>query len=109
MLTPRGSLALVDFEETGPGDPLLDVGNLLAHLHWMARFGIAPEACAAYRLRFRATALERFDWDEHHLALREAFALFRLSSNPVHHLGRHWPQEVDTGLALAAETLDEVG
>ena len=108
VLTPKGSLALVDFEETGPGDPLLDVGNMLAHLHWMARFGIAPEACAAYRLRFRNAALERFDWDEHELALREAFALFRLSSNPVRHLGRHWPQEVARGLALAAETLHEV-
>ncbi len=75
----------------------------------MVRFGIAREACAAYRLRFRAAALERFDWDEHELALREAFALFRLASNPVRHVGRHWPQEVNTGLGLAAETLDEVG
>jgi hypothetical protein len=106
LLTPSGRLALVDFEETGPGDPLLDVGNLLAHLRWMARFGIASEACDAYRRRFRSAALHRFGWEEGALALREAFALFRLSSNPVRQLQRDWPQAVETGLALVAEALD---
>jgi len=39
LLLPDGRVALVDFEEAGPGDPLLDVGNFLAHLRWASRFG----------------------------------------------------------------------
>lgn len=108
LLTPADRLVLVDFEETGPGDPLLDVGNLLAHLRWMARSGTAAEACDAYRQRFRSIALDRFGWEERALALREAFALFRLSSNPVRKLQRAWPEAVQTGLALVAEVLDGV-
>ena len=34
ILTPERELALVDYEEVGPGDPMLDVGNFLAHLSW---------------------------------------------------------------------------
>ncbi len=107
LLTPEGRLALIDFEETGPGDPLLDVGNMLAHLRWMTRFGIAPEACDRYRHQFRSAALERFGWGAQALNLREAFALFRLSSNPLRQLERNWPSKVQSGLALAAEVLEE--
>ena len=106
LLTPAGRLILADFEETGPGDPLLDVGNLLAHLRWMARFGIAAEACDAYRHGFRAAALGRFGWQERALALREAFALFRLASNPLRRLQRDWPRAVRTGLDLVIEALE---
>ena len=106
VVTPTGRLALVDFEETGPGDPLMDVGNLLAHLRWMASFGSAAEECATYRRRFRHAALERFAWDEHELALREAYALFRLSSNPVRQLRHDWPTATEAGLHLVVEALD---
>jgi aminoglycoside phosphotransferase (APT) family kinase protein len=106
LLTPEGNLALVDFEETGPGDPLLDVGNMLAHLRWMTRFGIAPEAYDSYRRRFRAAALDRFGWDAQALNLREAYALFRLSSNPFRQLQRNWTSKVASGLVLATEVLE---
>ena len=36
---PDGRIALVDFEETGPGDPMLDVGNFLAHLRIQGGLG----------------------------------------------------------------------
>ena len=107
ILTPDGRLALVDFEEVGPGDPMMDVGMLLAHLRWMARFDASRQACDGYRRRFRAAALDRFGWDGRELALREAFALFRLSSNPIRHLQYNWFQAVETGLGLVLETLDD--
>lgn len=44
IVTPDGRMALVDFEEAGPGDPLLDVGNFLAHLRWTIRFGSSEAA-----------------------------------------------------------------
>ena len=106
LVTPEGYLALADFEEIGPGDPLLDVGNMLAHLSWMARFGISPGACYSYRRRVRSAAIDRFGWDTRDLALREAFAIFRLSANPLRRLRRNWPLEVETGLRLATDVLE---
>ena len=106
LVTPDGRLALVDFEEAGPGDPLFDVGNMLAHLRWMARFGAEPEHCAAYHRRFRAAALDRFGWDGRALDMREAFTIFRMSCNPFRQLRRNWPSAVEAGLSLAANVLE---
>ena len=103
ILTPEGQLALVDFEEAGPGDPLLDVGNMLAHLRWMARFGNAPETWDTYHSQFRAAALTRFGWESQALDLREAFVLFRLSSGPIRQLRPDWARRVETGLTLALD------
>ncbi len=108
ILTPTGRIGVVDFEETGPGDPLLDIGNMLAHMRWMSRSSRASEAFDGYRRELRSAALERYrweGWDERQLALREGFALFRLCSGPVRGLQRDWLQRVETGLALVAETL----
>ena len=39
IVQPDGRVGLVDLEEVGPGDPMLDIGNFLAHLRWADRFG----------------------------------------------------------------------
>ena len=106
LTSDTGRLALVDFEETGLGDPFLDVGTMLAHLHRSARFG-APETVDAYRHSFRLAALNRFGWDEQELDLREAYALFRLSANPFHQLRSDWLSAIEAGLAVANEVLDQ--
>ena len=108
LLTPEGLLALVDFEEAGPGDPMFDVGNMLAHLRWMAGFGMDSEACDDYRQRVRAAALARFDWKTDDLNLREAFAIFRMSSNPLRQAVRGWQSSVAKALGMAGEALDAV-
>ena len=90
LVTPEGKLALVDFEEIGPGDPLVDAANMLAHLRWMAKFGNAREACKAYRLEFRSAALAYFGCDGGELDIREAYAIFRLSAGPFRQLRRNW-------------------
>ena len=108
MLVLRdGRIALVDFEEAGPGDPLLDVGNFLAHLAWAARFGRKRDAPAAgeYHEAMRAAALERFRWSERDLALREAVCLFRVCTNAVRHPREDWRGQLEAGLALVNETL----
>ena len=106
LITPQGQLALADYEEMGPGDPLLDVGNLLAHLRWMARFGISTEQCDSYRRGVRVAALDRFGWDSSELDMREAYAIFRLSGNPFRQLRSNWHQATETGLTMVAEVLD---
>jgi hypothetical protein len=105
LVTPEGELALVDFEEIGPGDPLLDVANMLAHLRWMERFGNAPEQCNAYRIRFRSAALAHLGCTEQALRLREAYALFRLSAGPFRQLQRNWSKRIHEALELVSVTL----
>jgi len=107
LVTPDGQLALVDFEEIGPGDPLLDVANMSAHLRWMARFGNAPEAYDSYRRNLRSAALAHFGCDGRALDLREAYAIFRLSAGPVRQLRRNWAKKTTEGLALASQVLQE--
>ena len=105
LLTPEGKLALVDFEEAGPGDPMVDVGNLLAHLRWMALFGNAAEENDAFRRCSPALALDRFGWEEHDLDLREAFAIFRLTAGPFRQLRPTWAKRATKGLELATQVL----
>ena len=106
LVTPEGKLALVDFEEIGPGDPLLDVANMMAHLRWMTRFGNASEAFNAYRQDLRSAALDHFGCDRGALDLREAYAIFRLSAGPIRQLRRDWAKRISAGLALASEVLE---
>ena len=84
---------------------MLDVGTMLGHLRWMARFGTTPDACASFHRLFRSAAIERFGWDVRELALREAFALFRLCTNPVRNISDSWLREVEAGLSLVADAM----
>ena len=108
LVLPDGRVALVDFEEAGPGDAMLDVGNFLAHLRWGAHFGREKEAEAqgAYRVIFRQAALERFGWDERELALREAVCLFRICTNAIRHPQPDWRRRLEEGLSMVNETID---
>ena len=102
-----GRLALVDFEEAGPGDPMLDVGTFLAHLRWSAGFAGENEAvvCSAYHQVLREAALDRFRWDERDLNLREAVCLFRICTNTIRHPQPDWPDRLERGLSLVNEAL----
>ncbi len=102
-----GRVALVDYEEAGPGDPLLDVGNFLAHLRWAARFGRKgdAEASGAYYEAFRDAALRRFGWNEADLSLREGVCLFRVCTNAIRHPRAAWRDQLREGLALVNESL----
>ena len=108
LVLPDGGMALVDFEEAGPGDPMLDVGNFTAHLRWRSRFGRKTESdgTSQYLDEFRAAALERFGWRERDLNLREAVCLFRICTNAVRHPQHHWRERLGAGLTLASEVLE---
>ena len=107
LILPDGRLVLVDFEETGPGDPMLDVGNFLAHLRWSAMTG--TEKRAAIRMEyhgiFKDAALGRFGWDEHELARREGICLFRTCIFPVIRPRPDWAERLQRGLALVNEAI----
>ncbi len=102
-----GRIALVDFEEAGPGDPMLDVGNCLAHLKWAAHFGSKRKnrANAAFYEAFKTSALERFRWEPSQLALREAVCLFRVCTNTIRHPRPNWKDNLERGLSFVNQTL----
>ena len=106
LLTPKGELAMVDFEETGPGDAMMDIGNMLAHLRWASRSGKNTEKTESYHRLFRSAALEQFGWNEQDLNMREAFTLFRTCTNPIRHLSRDWPDTIEKGLALVRDVIE---
>ena len=87
LVQTDGSLALVDLEDIAPGDPLLDIGNFLAHLRWSGQSRHARRAAnsLSYHDALRRAALERFGWDARDLALREAVCLFRVCTNTIRH------------------------
>ena len=105
LVLPDGRVAVVDFEEAGPGDPMLDVGSFLAHQRWNSRFGRKPEANEAYYNMFRRASLERFGWSEEELNLREAVCLFRICTNTVRHPKAGWRDKLAGGLSLVNEAL----
>ena len=109
MLVLRdGRIALVDFEEAGPGDPMLDVGNFLAHLKWASCFGRKKkgDGSGAYYQQFRSAAIERLGWSENDLAFREAVCLFRVCTNTIRHPQGDWRNRLEAGLTLVNETLE---
>ena len=103
LLTEDGRIALVDLEDIGPGDPMLDVGNFLAHLRWSSRSSneVRANNCRAFHEEFLRAALERFKWDAHSLALREAVCLLRICTNVIRHPKQGWKSKLDAGLDLA--------
>ena len=107
LMLPDGRIALVDFEETGIGDPLLDVGSFLAHLKWMSHFKGKSDrdAGGAFHTLLRETALERFPWTERQLNLREAVCLFRVCTNALRRPRPDWRERLQMGLTLVNDTL----
>ncbi len=102
LVLSDGRVALVDFEETGPGDPMLDVGNFLAHLRIQAGLGRSDAAARAraYHDRIRPVALDRFKWDTRELDLREAVCLFRICTSTVRNIRPDWDGRLAAGLSL---------
>ena len=102
IIQPNGRIGVVDFDEAGSGDALVDVANLLAHLRWMAAFGPGKAANEEYRQRLRVAARNHFGADADGLAIREAFALLRLAGNPLRQAKDDYATRVRDGLALAS-------
>ena len=105
VVLPDGRLALVDLEGAGPGDPMLDVGNFLAHLNWSSRVSRRGDAFGEYHHAFRREALERFGWTEADLNLREAVCLFRICTNAVRHPQDDWKERLAAGLSIVGQVI----
>jgi hypothetical protein len=100
------ALGLVDLDDLGPGDPLLDAANFIAHLRVLAAAGPpAAPVIGRYREELRTAFLRRLDADPADLAWREAYCLLRLATGPFRVLHAEWPRRMADRLALATEAL----
>ena len=107
IILPDGRVSLVDFEEAGPGDPMVDVGNFLAHLRWNSTFRPKTgDTTGAYYHRFRRAALDRFGWNPAELNLREAVCLFRICTNPIRRPRSDWERKLESGLRLVNQSME---
>jgi hypothetical protein len=106
VLVDGDRLTLIDLDDVGPGDPLLDAANFSAHLLLLATCG-APAAAliGRYRDEFRAASARVFDVAPADLAWREAYCLLRLASGPFRVLHAGWPTRVAARLTLATGAL----
>ncbi len=107
LVLADGRVAIVDFEEAGPGDPMLDVGNFLAHLKWASRLGRRrkSDVSGEYYERLRAAALGRFQWTGEELNLREAICLFRITTNTIRRIDSGWQERTIAALRMVSESL----
>ncbi|HKY77693.1 MAG TPA: hypothetical protein VJS45_16280 [Acidimicrobiia bacterium] len=99
-------LGLVDLDDLGPGDALLDAANFSAHLLLLGASG--PPAAAVilrYREELRAAFLRRLDADPVALAWREAYCLLRLAAGPFRVLHPDWPRRTADRVGLATAAL----
>jgi aminoglycoside phosphotransferase (APT) family kinase protein len=99
VLVADAGVVLLDFDAAGLGNPLLDVGNFLAHL--TARRGersrdIFLDAYAAVRPAVTEDA-----------PLFEAAALLRIGITPFRWLMPDWPDEAQRRVQLAATRLED--
>ena len=109
VMLPEGKIALVDIEGAGPGDPMLDVGNFLAHLKWSSRVSRRGSSFEEFHDVFREEALQSYRWTESELGLREAVCLFRICTNAVRHPREDWRERLAGGLSQVNEVLGRAG
>ncbi|MEW6476316.1 MAG: phosphotransferase [Actinomycetota bacterium] len=106
VLVDGETLGLLDLDDLGWGDPLLDAANFSAHLLVL---GTADPSRAAtvlrYRDELRAAFCAGLGADPVALAWREAYCLLRLASGPFRVLHPDWPRRMADRLTLAARAL----
>lgn len=106
VLVDGDRLGLIDLDDIGPGDPLLDAANFSAHLLVLGASSAArPAIILRYREELQTAFCQMLDADPATLAWREAYCLLRLTSGPFRILHPEWPRRMADRLALAAEVL----
>ncbi|HVW32240.1 MAG TPA: phosphotransferase, partial [Acidimicrobiia bacterium] len=106
ILVDGSTLGLLDLDDLGPGDPLLDAANFSAHLLVLATgAGPARDRILRYRAELRTAFARTLDAAPADLAWREAYCLLRLATGPFRVLHPEWPARVSMRLALAADAL----
>lgn len=101
------SLGLIDLDDVGLGDPLVDAANFSTHLLALAlSVPRAAPRLLAYRELVRRAFLERLGASDGELAWREAASMLLLAAGPFRVLQPTWPSGVIQRVDLALRLLD---
>lgn len=103
VLTDRGGVTLLDFDEARLGDPLVDIGNFLAHVSDRCPPATANAAREAFLVGYGA---QRPDL-RRGVALFEAAAVLRMAVGPFRRLQPDWPRASERLVDLAERRLAE--
>jgi aminoglycoside phosphotransferase (APT) family kinase protein len=94
---------VLDIDDVGLGDPILDVATYTAHLSAMVEsHPESSERLLAHQHAIRTAYLERSGVEEAALAAREAVVGLGLATGPLRVLSDNWPARVDERIAIAA-------
>ncbi|MBA2277592.1 MAG: phosphotransferase [Chloroflexia bacterium] len=96
-LVSEAGVVLIDLDELRRGHPLLDIGNMLAHLTSGQARG---EDTGAAREAFLAVNQHR-DHTAADVALFEAAALVKLAPGPCRRIEPNWPESIERIVRLA--------
>jgi hypothetical protein len=100
------TLSLLDLDDLGRGDPVLDAANFGAHLLVLGASGHpAAATILRYREELRTAYCRRLGVDPAAMAWREAYCLLRLAAGPFRVLHPEWPRRMTDRVALATEAL----
>lgn len=101
-------LGLIDLDDVGRGDPVLDAANFCAHLLALAlAVPSASDRLVAYRRLVRPAFARTLDVPPHALGWREALCMLLLAAGPFRVLDPAWPAEIRRRVALAVRLLEE--
>lgn len=103
------SIGLIDLEDGGPGDPLLDAANILAHMDVLHFYdpGLRGRSMA-YRHLLRREILDRMGGHAAELDWRESACLLLLATGPFRVQSPTWPRDTERLLDWALDLLDPV-
>lgn len=100
-IVANGSISLIDFDEIRSAHPLLDIGNMMAHLRaGEYREAIQPGSTDAF---LDAMSEHRVVGDE--VAYFEAAGLLKLAPGPFRRVEPEWPRHIEELVALAEHAL----
>jgi hypothetical protein len=96
------ALRMVDIDDLGWGDPVLDAATFTAHLLALAEsHPKARDRILAYRRLLRRDYLAHLDVAEDELAWREALIMLTMATGPFRVLDPSWPQRIEHRVGLA--------
>ncbi len=105
-LVSDAGVAIIDLDELHLGHPLVDVGNMLAHLGSGDARG---DGTGAARERFLEAALRGSAYSRRDVEAFEAAALLKLAPGPFRRLEADWPRAVEQIVSLAEHMLRDEG
>ncbi|MBE1514230.1 phosphotransferase [Nesterenkonia halotolerans] len=91
-------IRLIDFDRSGTGDPMRDVGSWLASCRRQNLESMSAGFMDGYR--------EHAELDDRRAATWEAYAQLAAASDPFRHRAPDWPAQMHTMLQLGQEALD---